>query len=208
ALLLAGTAPLAHAGIVLDEIGGSEISFEGLIQADGYWYDNDVANLNGDALDGNDSDSELRRAELIIKGKGPGNLDWVVGYDAKADKWLDVNARYKLGADKQHSLQLGQFKQPNSLEELSSTKNNDFISKATITNSFATGRRLGAAYTYGSGPVSLTASYFGRELTRNKAAGPGYGVRGTFSPINRDGKILHFGLSYVDREVDGDQIKL
>lgn len=200
--------PLAHAGIVIDEIAGSEISFEGLLQADYNHFDSDVANLNGDALDGSNADQELRRAELVLKGKGPGNLDWVVGYDAKADKWLDVNARYKLGADKQHSLQLGQFKQPNSLEELSSTKNNDFISKATITNSFATGRRLGAAYTYGSGPVSLTASYFGRELTRNKAAGPGYGVRGTFSPINRDGKILHFGLSYVDREVDGDQIKL
>lgn len=208
ALLLAATAPLAYAGIILDEIGGSEISFEGLIQADGYWYDNDVANLNGDALDGNDSDSELRRAELVIKGKGPGNLDWVVGYDAKADKWLDVNARYKLGANRQHSIQVGQFKQPNSLEELSSSKNNDFISKATITNSFATGRRLGAAYTYGSDFYSLTASTFGRELTRNKAAGSGYGVRGTFAPINQDGNILHFGLSYVDRDVDGDQIKL
>ena len=66
----------------------------------------------------------------MLKGKGPGNIEWVLGYDAKADKWLDVNAKYKLGGDANHFLQVGQFKQPNSLEELSSTKNNDFISKA------------------------------------------------------------------------------
>jgi phosphate-selective porin OprO/OprP len=54
----------------------------------------------------------------------------VVGYDAKADKFLDTNVKYKLLGNANHFLQLGQFKQPNSLEELSSTKNNDFISKA------------------------------------------------------------------------------
>jgi phosphate-selective porin OprO/OprP len=208
ALLLAGAAPLAHAEIAIDVIGGSEISFEGLVQADYNRFGSDVANLNGDALDGSNADQELRRAELVLKGKGPGNVDWVAGYDAKADKWLDVNAKYKLGGNKQHYVQLGQFKQPNSLEELSSTKNNDFISKATITNSFATGRRVGAAWSYGSGPYSLTASTFGSELTRNKAAGSGYGLRGTFAPINQDGNILHFGLSYVNRDTDGDKIKL
>lgn len=208
ALLLAGAAPLAHAEIAIDVIGGSEIGFEGLIQADYNHFGSDLANLNGDALDGRNADQELRRAELVLKGKGPGNIDWVAGYDAKADKWLDVNAKYKLGGDKQHYVQLGQFKQPNSLEELSSTKNNDFISKATITNSFATGRRLGAAWSYGSGPYSLTASYFGSELTRNKAAGAGYGLRGTFAPINQGGNILHFGLSYVNRDTDADEIKL
>ena len=47
-------------------------------------------------------------------------------------------------------MQVGQFKQPNSLEELSSTKNNDFISKAMVTNTFGVARRLGGAYSYGT----------------------------------------------------------
>lgn len=208
ALLLAGAVPLAHAEIALDVIGGTEISFEGLVQTDYNHFGSDVADLNGDVLDGSNADQELRRAELVLKGKSPGNIDWVLGYDAKADKWLDVNARYKLGGDKRHYLQMGQFKQPNSLEELSSTKHNDFISKATVTNSFATGRRLGAAWSYGSGPFAITAGVFGSELTRNKAAGNGVGLRGTFAPIKQDGTILHFGLSYVNRDVDGDAIKL
>ncbi|ADV26788.1 phosphate-selective porin O and P [Pseudoxanthomonas suwonensis 11-1] len=202
ALLLAGAASAAHAEVAIDVIGGSEISFEGLVQADGNWFDNDLADLNGAGANGSDSEFELRRAELVLKGKGPGNIDWVVGYDAKADKYLDVNARYKFGGNGNTFLQLGQFKQPNSLEELSSTKNNDFISKATVTNTFATARRLGAAAGYGDGNWSVTASVFGRELTRNLAHGSGHGVRATWAPVNGEGNVVHLGLSYVDNDTD------
>ena len=71
-------------------------------------------------------------------------MEWVVGYDAKADKFLDTNVKYKLLGNANHFLQLGQFKQPNSPEELSSTKNNDFISKAAVTNTYAIARRRAA----------------------------------------------------------------
>ena len=86
--------PAAHAEVAIDVIGGSEITFEGLVQADGNWFDNDVADLNGgDAANGKNSEFELRRAELVLKGKGPGMLNWVLGYDARADKFLDVNVQ-------------------------------------------------------------------------------------------------------------------
>ena len=202
-------APAAHAEVAIDVIGGSEITFEGLVQADGNWFSNDRADLNGTTgMNGKDSEFELRRAELVLKGKGPGNVEWVVGYDAKADKFLDTNLKYKLGGNANHFLQAGQFKQPNSLEELSSTKNNDFISKATVTNTYAVARRLGVGYGIGDANWSLTASAFGRELTRNLAHGSGYGVRGTFAPINEKGNILHFGLSYADYDTDADTLRL
>src|SRR3546814_1619825 len=79
-MLLGLAEPLAHAEIVIDNIGGSEIGFEGLLQADGYWYDNDVLNLDADAGDGLDHDFGLRRAEIGFKGKGPGNFEWAAGY--------------------------------------------------------------------------------------------------------------------------------
>ncbi len=211
ALLAVLVAPAAHAEIAFDVIGGSEISFEGLVQADYNYFDNDFANLNGDAPDGKDSDNEMRRAELVLKGKGPGNIDWVLGYDAKADKWLDVNAKYKLGGDANHYFQLGQFKQPNSLEELSSTKNNDFISKALTTNTFGLARRLGAAYHYGTNDWGITASYFDRELTEHPAPtphGPGFGFRGNWAPINEKGNILHFGLSFLDYDTFQDTVRI
>ena len=209
ALLGALAMPAAHAEVAIDVIGGSEVSFEGLLQTDAYWYDSDTTNLDADAGDGDDADYGLRRAELVLKGKGPGNYEWTLGYDASGDgKFLDALVKYKIGGDKQHTLQVGQFKQPNSLEELSSTKNNDFVSKAMVTNTFAVARRLGVGYGLGGDDWTFTASAFGRELTRNRAHGSGYGVRGTWAPINEKGNVFNLGVSYVDYDTDGDLVRL
>ncbi len=194
----------ARADIVIDVIGPFEVSLEGTVQADGNWFDNDVADLNGDGNNGDDSEFELRRAELILKGKGT-RFDWVVGYDAKADKFLDANVKWKLGRD---HLLLGQYKQPNSLEELSSTKNNDFISKALTTNLFAVSRRLGVGYGIDRAQWGASASVFGRELTRDLAHGSGFGARGYWTPLRADGRVVHLGLSLIDRDTDADTLRL
>ena len=212
ALLAAVAAPAAHAEIAIDVIGGSEVSFEGLVQVDFYKFDTDTIDYGADSLsdlDGEDYLQELRRAELVLKGKGPGNIEWVLGYDAKDDKFLDVNAKYKFGNNANHYIQFGQFKQPGAtMEELSSTKNNDFISKSSITNSLGTPRRVGAQYNIGDANWGVTASYFGRELTRNREHGSGYAMRGYWAPINEAGNVLHFGTSYTDKDTDGDVIRL
>lgn len=212
ALLAAFAAPAAHAEITIDVVGGSEVSFEGLVQADFYKFDSDTIDYGADSssdLDGKDYLQELHRAELVLKGKGPGNIEWVLGYDAKDDKWLDANVKYKFGNNANHFVQLGQFKQPGAtMEELSSTKNNDFVSKSSITNSLGTPRRVGLQYNVGDAGWGLTASYFGRELTRNREHGSGYALRGYWAPINEAGNVLHFGASYLDKDTDGDVIRL
>ena len=212
ALLAALVAPAAHAEVALDVIGGSEVSFEGLLQADFYRFDTDMIDYGADSasdLDGKEYLQEMRRAELVLKGKGPGNIEWVLGYDAKDDKWLDANVKYKFGNNANHFIQVGQFKQPGAtMEELSSTKNNDFISKSSITNSLGTPRRVGFQYNYGDVNWGLTGSYFGRELTRNREHGSGYALRGYWAPINEAGNIFHIGASYLDKDTDADGIRL
>ena len=199
---LAALSSAAKAEITIDMIGGSEVSFEGLIQADAYWYSDDVKILSSDAVDGADTDFGMRRAEIILKGKGPGMFNWVLGYDARSDKFLDANVQYKFNGVT--SITLGQYKQPNSLEELSSTKNNDFISKAMTTNLQSMSRRMGAKVETAKPNWGATASYFGNEITNNESpslgTGDGFGLRGYFAPINKEGTFLHFGLSYIDME--------
>lgn len=198
AMILAGQ---AQADVAIDVIGDYEVSFEGLVQADGNWFNNDVVDLNGSTgNDGKDSEFEMRRAELVLKGKGT-MFDWVLGYDAKASKFLDTNIKWKIGSN---YVQVGQFKQVNSLEELSSTKNNDFISKAMVTNAFGISRRLGVAYGDGGKNWGYTANVFGRELTRNLGQGPGFGGRFYYAPIVGDGNVLHFGVSAVDYDTNND----
>jgi phosphate-selective porin OprO/OprP len=192
----------AKAEITIDMIGGSEVSFEGLIQSDAYWYNDDRTVLSSDAVDGVDTDFGMRRAEIILKGKGPGMWNWVLGYDARSDKFLDANVQYKFNG--QTSVTVGQYKQPNSLEELSSTKNNDFISKAMTTNLQGMSRRMGAKIETDYGNWGGTASYFGNEITNNESpslgSGDGFGLRGYYAPIKSEGNLLHFGLSYIDME--------
>jgi phosphate-selective porin OprO/OprP len=197
AVLAALSAP-AHADIAIDQFdffGGSEVTLEGLIQADYDNFHSDVKSLNGSALDGLTSDSGMRRAEIVMKGKSV-NYDWVLGYDARLAKFLDTNVKWKFSAFT--NLTVGQFKQPNSLEELTSTKNNDFISKAMVTNTFGVGRRVGLGFQTGSDNWTATASVFGRELTRNLGEGNGFGGRLTWAPINEAGNVLHLGVSGVD----------
>lgn len=212
ALLGAMFAPLAHAEVPIDVIGNSEVSFEGLVQVDSYKFDVDTIDYGADTAsdqDGKERLQELRRAELVLKGKGPGNFEWVLGYDAKDDKFLDANIKYKFGNNANHYIQIGQFKQPGAtMEELSSTKNNDFISKSSITNSFGTARRLAIAYNYGDVNWGITGSVFGRELTRDREVGAGYGLRGYYAPINETGNVLHFGLNYTNKDTDHDLTRL
>jgi len=196
--VLAGLSSTASAEIGIDVIGGSEITFEGLLQADVNWYDNDVKILNDASAgiaDGLDSDQSMRRAEIVFKGKGPGQWEWVVGYDARADKWLDTNVKYKFSGFT--NITIGQFKQPNSMEELSSTRFNDFVSKAMTTNLQGVARRVGVAVATGGDSWTLTGSAFTRELTANLAQGNGFGARATWAPMHDNGDILHFGLSGV-----------
>jgi phosphate-selective porin OprO/OprP len=203
AILAAASSP-AFADVEFDVIGGSEISFEGLLQADYYRYSNDVALLgvtSGASLgDGADTDFGMRRAEIVFKGKGPGMWSWVLGYDPKADKFLDANVAYRFGGFT--TLKVGQFKQPNSLEELGSTKNNDFVSKAMTTNLQGISRRLGVSLGTGADRWTVTGSVFTRELTRNLGEGNGFGGRATWAPIlDTDAhQFLHLGVSAVDYE--------
>jgi phosphate-selective porin OprO/OprP len=177
-------------------IGDSEVTFEGLVQADMYWYDDDFAHLSSDGADGRDGDYEMRRAELVLKGKGPGNIEWVAGYDAKADKWLDVNVEVQAWRQRQPLLPGRPVQAAEQLEELSSTKNNDFISQGSVTNTFGIARRLGPCTTTATttGPIRPASSP--RELTEHPAPtphGPGWGVRGYWAPINEAGSIFHIG---------------
>ena len=206
AAILAALSTPAFAEITIDVVGGSEVSLEGLVQFDYNDFDSDVLDLDADGHDGSGSDNELRRAEIVLKGKGPGQWNWVVGYDAKADKFLDANIGYRFSGST--SIVVGQYKQPNSLEELSSTKNNDFISKAMVTNTFAVARRLGVGMTYAGDDWTITGSAFGRELTRNLAHGAGFGGRVTWAPVNDSGRLLHLGLSAVDMDTDADSLRL
>lgn len=191
----------------LGRAAGAQWQFEGLLQGDHTAFDGRPAGLR--------DDSELRRAELVLKGsRGP--WDWSAGYDVSSrnDKWLDVTLRRRLGAVDDAAatagrghLALGQFKHYLGLEELGSSRHNDFIAKAMATSTFAIGRRLGLGASWSAGPWWLGGSGFGRELGSDGARGNGVSVRAAWAPWQEEGRIVHLGLSGLDRSSGGDSAR-
>ena len=217
---LLGLAGQSRADVTVDVIGDYEVIFESLFQADANYFSNDFGSRTGAALTPAQrtsntfiDDTGLRRAELIFKGKNA-RTDWSVAYEARANRWLDMFYRHKIGGFS--SLRLGQYKQPNSLEELSATKHNDFVAKSLTTSAFAIARRLGVEYATGGVPWTLTGSVFSRELSNNGQKSAGYGLRATYAPImqmsdtvsGQAEQVLHLGISAIGYDPSKDTVRL
>jgi phosphate-selective porin OprO/OprP len=201
--LLAFAALPAAAEVPLDVIADTEIFIDGLFQVDKNIFDSDVAQFADDA--------EMRRAEVIFRGKHVSGLEIMLGYDPKADKWLDASVKGRLTAFS--TWRVGQFKQPNSLEELGSTRSNEFISKSMVTNTFGVARRLGAELATEGRNWTATGTWFGRELTHNLARGAGYGARATWAPMLEMDEFgmadfVHLGISAVSMDTPADTLRL
>lgn len=202
ALLLLGCTPAA-AEVPLDVIADTEIYIDGLFQVDKNFFDADRTPIRDEA--------EMRRAEVIFRGKHVSGLEIMLGYDPKADKWLDASVKGRVNAFT--TWRVGQYKQPNSLEELGATRNNDFVAKSLVTNTFGLARRLGVELATEGRSWTATGSWFGRELTNNLARGTGYGARATWAPMLAldefgTADFVHLGASLVSMDTDADTLRL
>ncbi|MFN9967662.1 MAG: OprO/OprP family phosphate-selective porin [Lysobacteraceae bacterium] len=222
ASLAAALATPAMAEVPIDVIGDTEIYFDALLHFDAYQYDNNLRSADGLALTPAQvtantltNNGQVRRGEMIFRGRMANGGEWQVGYDfvgsrgtGRNGRWLDVNYRGRINSD--WTWRVGQFKQPNSLEELTSTRNNEFISKAMITNAFGVARRVGAEVQYATPSITATGTYFTREINVNQRVGTGWGARATWAPIMdaAAGEYLHFGLSGVRIDALGNRYGL
>jgi len=217
---LFGLVGQARADVTIDVFGDYEVIFESLFQADANYFSNNFNSRTGAALTPAQrtsntfiDDTGMRRAELIFKGKNARN-DWSVAYEARANRWLDAFFRHKIGGFS--SIRFGQYKQPNSLEELSATKHNDFVAKSLTTSAFAIARRLGVEYATGGVPWTVTGSVFSRELSNNGQKSAGYGLRATYAPImnmsdsvsGQANEVLHLGISAIGYDPSKDTVRL
>lgn len=149
--------------------------------------------------------TEFRRARLFMKGTVFKDWGFKAQYDFAEDTLAtkDLYIKYKpLG------ITIGQFKQPLSLEELTSSKYITFIERSSP-NSFAIGRRIGVGYHTGADNYSFAASVYGRSVgttTASKTRDEGFGAAGrlTFAPWASDTSALHLGIAASrERPQDG-----
>lgn len=179
-----------------DQEGEWEWRIGGRIQADGAYYDDDRLEMgNG---------SEFRRARLYMEGKLWNDWKMKLQYDF-ADTGDDVidgirDAYITYGGFKPTTITVGNFKEPFSLEELTSSKYITFMERA-LPNVFAPSRNLGAAvYTHGE-LWTAAAGLFGEGVDSDDVD-EGYGFTGrvTFAPIHEETQVIHLGAAGSYRE--------
>jgi phosphate-selective porin OprO/OprP len=211
----------AQAEVPVDVIGNTEIYFDALLHFDNYSYSQDISRADGQPLTPAQitantltNRGQFRRGEMIFRGKTPTG-EWQIGYDTvgsrgagRNGRWLDVNYRGRINAG--WSYRVGQFKAPNSLEEMSTTRNNEFVAKAMVTNAYGLSRRMGAEVQYATADITATFTAFTREINVDQRVGNGLGTRLTWAPILdlEAGEALHLGFSAVQVDADNGRYTL
>ena len=197
-------------GIRMDSRDGNiKLKFGGRLMYDMSWIgDGDAERLVGELADG----FETRRARLYLEGdlwKNVGfkwEYDWASGAAGLRDGYLEFKKLPVVG-----NLRLGHFKEPFSLDELTSSRYITFMERG-LPNAFVPGRNGGAMIhdtlfdkrvTWAAGVFRDTA---GADGGLGRADGQySFTTRLTGLPYYEDkGKrLVHLGTSYSIRHTDG-----
>lgn len=190
------------------EDGNFKLKLGGRIMNDWGWFneDHDISRRIGDQVDG----TEFRRARLYLSGEIYGNIGFKAQYDFAGgdpefkDAYMELKKIPILG-----NFRVGQFKEPFSFEELTSSKYITFMERS-LNNVFAPGRNTGFMLhnhaldnrmTWAGG-VFRTADDFGdSEGDRTTEGSYSFSGRITGLPIYEDegSKLIHTGFSYSYR---------
>lgn len=180
ALLAASIPALADDNYPTMDIGGRA-------HLDYAFYDDDVRDL-GDG-------GEVRRARLFASGElAPqwsykAQFDFAGGDVATKDLYVAYSG---LAAGK---LTIGQFKQPLSLENLTSSKYTTFVERA-LPVGLASDRRLGIGFTTAGDHYVFAASAYGQEVDdQGLDEGLGAGARFAYTPVNSENNLVHLGIA-------------
>lgn len=185
-------------GIEVDSYdGGFSFELGGRLMIDAAYYAEDRNPLG--------SGTELRRARL--EAEGVLFEDW--GYEFGVDfagGGADVKDAYiQYEGDWPMRLTVGQFKEPFSLEELTSSKYITFMERA-LPNEFAPGRNIGVGLHARGEHWTAAAGAFGEAFDADPAdeGDEGWGVTGrlTYARDESDARVFHSGASISYRRPD------
>ena len=184
--------------------GAFKFQVGGRIMADATFGSSDDAGIN-DMNEG----TEFRRGRIFFKGQlnNDWGYKWQVDFADSSVGTKDMYIKYK-----PKGLTIGQFKQPFSLEEKTSSKYLTFMERG-LPNVFATGRRVGVGYDTNWDMGTFAASVYGQEAGNGdeNQEGFGAGMRLTLAPIQEQGNVLHLGLALAQEgpsDGDNDEVRV
>lgn len=190
------------------ETGDGKFKFKlgGRIMNDWGWFDedNDILRSTGDQVDG----TEFRRARLYLAGEIYNNIGFKAQYDFAGsgrpdfkDVYIELKKIPYLG-----TFRVGHFKEPYSLEELTSSKYITFMERS-LNNAFSPARNTGfmvynhalnKRMTWATG-IFRNANGFG-DSEGDRSTEGGYSFSGRITGLawyeDKGEKLIHLGFSY------------
>lgn len=198
------TAPVPLPGVY----DGGYLIFRSADQRFAYWLDGRLM-VDGATYWGGENTlgggTTIRRARLGVKSQL--YTDWYAEIDfdfsENAVEIKDAWAGYTGFANT--ILKAGQFKEPFSLETVTSSKNVMFMERSYIDN-FSPTRTIGAGAVRWGRHWQVSAGVFGQEAGQvdETARNEGWAATGrvTIAPVIRDRQVVHFGVSLSRRTPD------
>ncbi|MCU7922839.1 MAG: porin [Candidatus Thiodiazotropha sp. (ex Dulcina madagascariensis)] len=152
--------------------------------------------------------SELRDIRLDLEGRLYADfiyelsIDFSDGETDVKDAWLGYDANYPW------RYTIGHFKEPFSLEEMTSNKYLTFMERA-LPNAMVPGRSLGFGINWVGEQITLSAGLFGDDYNDDvdDEGDEGWGAtsRLTYAPFAEERSALHLGLAVSYRKLDDEQ---
>jgi phosphate-selective porin OprO and OprP len=191
-----------------DEAGHS-LKFGGRIQADFAAYDEDDS-LSGLGFE---DGSEFRRARLFFSGTLYDKIEFKAQYDFADGSAAEPKDLYIgfLDLGPLDVLRVGHFKEPFSLEELTSSKYVTFMERALPVEAFSPARNTGVMVGSGADRWTWAAGAFHDSDDSAASTGDEINLSGrvTFLPFfdEDSGSLFHVGLSATDRSSNSDSLR-
>jgi phosphate-selective porin OprO/OprP len=152
--------------------------------------------------------SELRDLRLDLEGRLYADFIYEISVDF-ADGEADVkDAWFAYDAIYPWEMIIGHFKEPFSLEEMTSKRYLTFMERA-LPNAFAPGRSMGMGAHWSGEQLTFAAGLFGDDYNDDTDAegDEGWGItsRLTYAPLAEDRSALHLGIATRYRKLDDER---
>jgi phosphate-selective porin OprO and OprP len=185
--------------------GNWSVHLRGRLFVDGGYLDDE------DGFYRNDNATEVRAARLGIEGTVWKDFDYRFEVDF-ADDGVEIDDAYieygGAAIEPARYVRVGQYKTPNSLEELTSSRFITFMERAAITDAFELDRRIGLGSGVGGDNWGIDAGLFGQNVDQQSdnegfaAAGRGH-YAFDLETLGRQ-SWLHVGSSVRFRDLEND----
>lgn len=169
--------------------GSFKFGIGGFLQEDAAWFSDDIS----DHPDG----FNLRRARVSVEGTIFDDWAYKFENDFANNQSRITDAFISYSGAKPVKITAGQFKEPFSLETLTSDKYTTFIERASLA-AFAPDRNIGVAALIDGLNWSLTGGFF-RNNTGSTATDDqqySFTARTHYAPIAEEDKSVHLGLAF------------